>query len=67
MKDIPKEFWQEYIKLDYFEQKDKLKTLPFIKDFPKIVNDLKDKPDVMEYLLVGTIQDYINDILRVIK
>ena len=64
-----KKFWQEYMELeDYFDRREKLKTLPFIKDLPKLIDSNKCKKadyiTLMSYLITSEFQSYADDIIE---
>jgi hypothetical protein len=66
-----KQFWKEYLELDYFEKREKLKTLPFIKDLPKLLDSKKygeaDYVTLMTYLITSNFQSYTDDIIESLK
>ena len=64
-----RKFWQEYIELkDYFDRREKLKTLPFIKDLPKLIDSNKCKKadyiTLISYLITSQFQSYADDIIE---
>ena len=67
-----KEFWLNYSKLDdYFDRREKLKTLPFIKDLPSMLKSDEQNTEsyriLITYLFTSHFQSYIDDVLDNIK
>ena len=59
-------FWKEYIELDYFGRRNKLKELGLFQGIQKLVIENKE-PVLVEYVIVSSFQSYIDDLIEILR